>query len=141
MDFLIPIFNTLVIAVAAILLMVGLMSAPWQVLLLILALGVWLSKWLIRRSQLQEALEDLEGLETSPVEPSQPVANVEMPLSSVAAAPIDAATLSYRGASYSPPQSQAASDNNDDNQDGVQQKDAASESLRSGKYRGGIWTT
>jgi membrane protein implicated in regulation of membrane protease activity len=126
MDFLIPIFNTLVIAVAGILLMVGLMSAPWQVLLLILVLGVWLSKWLIRRSQLQEVLEDLDGLSHS-----QTATNGQMPLSSEPAPSIDTTTLSYRGASYMPPTNQAS----ENNSESYAEKDAVS-----GKYRGGIWT-
>ncbi|WAL62099.1 hypothetical protein [Thermocoleostomius sinensis] len=135
MDFLIPIFNTIVIAVAVILLMVGLMSAPWPVLLSILAIGIWLSKWLIRQSQLQDTLDDLEGFDPAPFNPSQPLADADVEVSLPSSAEsIDTTTLSYRGASYSPSQNRSATTA----QDG-ENKDAP-ETVRSGKYRGGVWT-
>jgi hypothetical protein len=127
MDFLIPIFNTLVLAVATILLIVGLMSAPWQLLLLILVAGILASKWLIRQSQLQDVLEDIEGLESS-----QPIADIEAPAASPMEQPSpppqcsDANTLSYRGANYASGSPTAPSANQ-------------SKSVLSGKYRGGHW--
>lgn len=95
MDFFIPILNTLAIAVILILLMVGLMSAPWQVLLLILVLGILAYQWLIHRHHLQSVLKDInantaeaEILNSQPTETAQ------------SATPTLSRVLHYRGASY-----------------------------------------
>lgn len=92
MDFFIPILNTLLIAGLLILLMVGLMFAPWQVLLLILVLGILSYQWLIRRHHLQGALEDINSSLETDVE-IQSEEHAESASNQV---------LQYRGASYSP---------------------------------------
>lgn len=48
MDFLIPLFNTLAIAAILISLLVGLFTAPWQLLLVILLTGLWLTQRLLQ---------------------------------------------------------------------------------------------
>lgn len=92
MDFFIPILNTLVIAGLLILLMVGLMSAPWQVLLLILVLGILVYQWLIRRHHLQGVLRDLNSVSE---------ADVEVQVEETTELALEDQVLQYRGASYS----------------------------------------
>lgn len=137
MDFLIPILNTLALAVALILLMVGLVEAPWQLLLFILVLATVVSQWLIRRSHLQTVLNELENSDSTTVTPSSlstslidrssvdrsiPSQDVSQPSQS------SDSPLLYRGASYTPPQVLDAS------------SDASPFSLEvSGKYRGSCW--
>lgn len=94
MDFLIPILNTLAIAVVCILLMVGLMSAPWQVLLLILVLGILAYQWLIHRHHLESVLKDINpSLEADAgTQREEPAPHLES----------SNQVLHYRGASYTP---------------------------------------
>lgn len=95
MDFFIPILNTLAIAVILILLMVGLMSAPWQVLLLILVLGILAYQWLIRRHHLQSVLKDINAtMAERQIRNGQPEATIQP------AEPTFNRVLHYRGASY-----------------------------------------
>lgn len=131
MDFIIPILNTLAIAIVLILLMVGLMSAPWQVLLLILLLGILIYQWLVRRDHLEGVLADVNAdIARSLVVASRSstINNTKVQTETLSPAPelselsIDP-VLHYRGASYIPP--------------------AASETLPTlievtGRYRGGI---
>ena len=113
MDFLIPILNTLALAIVGILLMVGLVEAPWQILLLILVAATLVSQWLIRHSHLQSALKDLEN-DDAPIASSSQSGHSK-----------DNAVLSYRGASYT--QAQPSSD-------------ASITPLEMvGKYRGQFW--
>lgn len=103
MDFLIPILNTLVIAAVFILLMVGLVSAPWQVLLLILVLGILAYQWLIHRHHLEGVLKDInQNLEAdAAMSPEEPASHTN---------PSSNQVLHYRGASYmtsaAPPESE-----------------------------------
>jgi hypothetical protein len=117
MDFLIPILNTLALAAVAILLMVGLIESPWQLLLLILVVATLLSQWLIRRSHLQSVLNDLDKTDAA----ANTAANISSKLSRQAEKP----TLSYRGANYT--QSRSISDGSTTPLEMV------------GKYRGGLW--
>jgi len=115
MDFFLPILNTLAIAVALILLMVGLMSAPWQVLLVILLLGILTYQWLVRRDHLEGVLADVNAdmakqLATASDRSSAPF---ETDAETLAKATESSAELSvdssvdpvlhYRGATYIPP--------------------------------------
>lgn len=128
MDFIIPILNTLAIAIVLILLMVGLMSAPWQVLLLILLLGILAYQWLVRRDHLEGVLADVNAdiAKNSVVESSRFATNGSKTdaeaLAPSAELSIDS-VLHYRGVSYAPP--------------------ATSETLLTtveitGRYRGGV---
>ncbi|WP_416676242.1 DUF4278 domain-containing protein [Egbenema bharatensis] len=124
MDFLIPILNAIALGILAILMMVGLIEAPWQVLLLILVLTAVLCQWLIRRNHLQAVLKDLEGNGDSPsttdsdwFQADEAVQRHSTPTGK------DKSQLSYRGASYQAPSA-----------------DRSTHSLEIvGKYRGGLW--
>lgn len=101
MDFLIPILNMIALAIGVVAILVGLFSAPWQVLLIILLFGILTSRWLIHRSHLEGAIEDIGNLETldttQSFEPS-PAQN-----SYAQSSPADQNTfLSYRGNNYKP---------------------------------------
>lgn len=133
MDFFIPILSTLAIGAVLILLMVALVSAPWQVLLLILVLGAAISQWLIRRNHLQGVLEDLEDSDalrspTSDANPSNPQA-VSFESSATHSAEHHKnhkdSFLFYRGASYKPSSS-------------LWETDTTNIEI-TGKYRGGLW--
>ena len=135
MDFLIPILNTLALAVAAILLIVGLVEAPWQLLLLLLVLATVVSQWLIRRSHLQSVLNELENSDSatapqSPLSSSQVGRSLPPPDGFPSSQSSDSPFL-YRGASYTPPQFfHRLSDT----------QDVSFPVLEvSGKYRGSFW--
>jgi hypothetical protein len=103
MDFFIPILNTLAIAVVLILLMVGLVSAPWQLLLLILILGLLAYQWLIRRNHLQSVLQDLNSnTETNGVDSLERQAEETIHM----VEPSHGQILHYRGISYPAPVSE-----------------------------------
>lgn len=106
MDFFIPILNTLAIAVVLVLIMVGLVSAPWQVLLLILILGILSYQWLIKRHHLQNVMADLNSnydashIPNKAEAPSQTIkrsAEFKQPVESEQPAE---QVLYYRGATY-----------------------------------------
>jgi hypothetical protein len=121
MDFLIPILNTIALGILAILMMVGLIEAPWQVLLLILVLTTVLCQWLIRRSHLQSVLKDLEGNSESKTAANSATFHTDE-ADRQQSTPSDKSQLSYRGASYKPPSA-----------------DRAHSLEIVGKYRGGLW--
>lgn len=99
----------------AILAIAGLLSAPWQVLLVFLVLVLGLTQWYLM--QFQRKISDGESFQElpPPPAPSQPFSKDTS---------LDCKTLSYRGAKYAP----SATDSS-----------ALGKSSIIGKYRGAIW--
>jgi Flp pilus assembly protein TadB len=50
-DLLALLFNAIVISGAIVVAVVGLFSAPWQLLLLVLLGGLWTTRWLMQENQ------------------------------------------------------------------------------------------
>lgn len=123
MDFFILIRNLVVAIVLAVALLVGLFSAPWQVLLIILIAGVVMSQWLIERHHLQGEIRDIGNLDASQALTNSSEGLEEADLS---AEQHHSPTLSYRGANYTPSANTSEKDTEVD----------AFEAL--GKYRGGL---
>ncbi|GAB4228277.1 MAG: hypothetical protein Kow00121_57150 [Elainellaceae cyanobacterium] len=133
MDSLLPIFNTLALTIAAILIVFALIAAPWQVLFLILVFGILASQWLIRRNHLENVLEDMgkPAVGESGISFTQPSSTEPSGSASISqnSDPTSDSFLSYRGANYRRLTEELFPS-------GVSGK-----SFLSGKYRGGFWTS
>lgn len=119
MDFFIPLINTMALAGLLIVLMVGLVSAPWQVLLLVLIVGLF-------------GIERLKNLRppSAIATLDRPSPDVENPLASQYSSEsqpiqenIQDVVFVYRGSTYKPASLSEASDMAE----------------VSGKYRGQVW--
>lgn len=125
MDTLIAMAAILVFIVTILLLLAGLILAPWHIHLMILLVGLFTIRRLLTQNALRSTLQDAAGLSPDPVAPSSVAAS--------SAAPPDyldhqdhPSDLSYRGAHYAHPQETEA---------------IAADHLPEmhGKYRGSPW--
>lgn len=116
MDDLLTLAGLLIGIVAVLLLIMGLISAPWQVLLLLLVIGLVVIWWLMEQNRSRSLPQEAEGVSPSnyseaPVESSDP-----QPMQ----------PLTYRGTIYKP---------KSDSELEVSGKGGEI----SGKYRGSVW--
>lgn len=95
MEFFVPLFTSLAIAAVLIALLVGLMSAPWQLLLLLLLAGLLGTRWLMYRSHLLD-LPSEQATHPAAASPAEPTPAPAEPASAPSGDPV----LIYRGVVY-----------------------------------------
>jgi hypothetical protein len=118
MDDLLTLAGLLIGIVAALLLIMGLISAPWQVLLLLLVVGLGGIWWLMEQNRSRSLPQEAEGV--SPSNYSEALDEPSPPQ------PMQGQPLTYRGTIYKP---------KSDSEPEV----AGKEGEISGKYRGSVW--
>lgn len=123
MDDLLTLAGILIGITVALWLVFELFAAPWQVLLLLLVVGLGVIWWLLEQNRSRSMPQEAE--ETSP---SSSLGNaLDLPVKPSSSQPIQDQPLTYRGTIYKPQSSSTADAQTNE------------EVEISGKYRGNVW--